>query len=212
MSRRGARPLAAKKGAENVPANFTENKEEEKQGFFSRLFGKSKKDESKQTAAKTRRVRRKSKLAEDDVFADVKALQEEIKETETHVKELEKTIPPPPPPPPPPPAPYIPPPPPPPPSTPKEAKEKKITKVVGKTNVPADDKVADVHFELMQAIKNGGRKKLRRISLRRSIGGTPIKERKFEPVTDAEVFAASVVIRDESSSDDDGKESSDELL
>ena len=211
MSRRGARPLAAKKGTENVAANLPEAKEEEKQGFFSRIFGKQKKEESKQTAAKTRRVRRKSKLAEEDIFADVAALKEEIKEAETHVKQLEKTAPAVPAPPPPPQL-YIPPPPPPPPQTPKEMKEHKISKVVGKTNVPQDDKIADVHFELMEAIKNGGRKKLRRISLRRSLGGTPIKEKKnYAPVTDAEIFAASVVIRDESSSDEE-ENSDDEMF
>ena len=210
MSRRGARPLAAKKGAENISCNVEEEKKEEKPGFFARLFGssKSKKEETKQTAAKTRRVRRKSKLAEDDIAV----LQEEIKAAEQNVQKLESTpkqLPPPPPPPPP--VAKIPPPPPPPP--PKVAKEQKISKVVGKTNIPKDEKVVDVHFEMMQAIKNGGRKKLRRTSIRRSIGGTPIKEnKKYAPVTDAEVFAASVIIRDSSSDDENQKDNDNEMF
>ena len=64
-----------------------------------------------------------------------------------------------------------------------------------------------VHFNVLEQIKDFDRSKLRKLNMRRSIGGTPIKEQTEEVGLSGEaaVFAA-VVIRD--SSDDSSSEES----
>ena len=197
MSRRGPKTLTLKPGealSENTP-NATPKKDE-KPGFFARLFGgnKTQKPEPKHTAAKTKRVRRPSKLADEE--NDVEALRDEINQRQEKIRLLEEQTAQLPPPPPPPPTPPPPPPPPPPKIVPY--KEQKLKKIVG-DNVNVGSNMS-LHDELMNAIKNQGRARLRRVSIRRSLGGTPIREKKeFAPVTDTDILVSQMVVRDPSS-------------
>ncbi|KAH0793380.1 WH2 motif family protein [Histomonas meleagridis] len=238
MRRNKSKPLVPKGSTslENIPPNVSDKSE--KKGFFGRLF--SKKDESKkikQTAATTTRRRRKSKLAKESVEDDGDAITKEIIQAQTNIQKLETEIasdlielvglqqngiiefdqsnyisdsentfeseqstinteseqpssilPPPPPPPPPPPS----------------------TSLLHPSQSPKNPTNQLNRADFLSEIRNMDKSKLKSTGVRRSIGGTPIKEKKQYAMTgEAEIFA-SIVIRDSSSSYEESDESSDE--
>lgn len=188
MSRRNtSRPLVAKKTAENTTPNVTDKSQ--KKGFLGRFF--SKKDETaqvKQTAATTRRKRRRSKLATEQVD-DKEEITEKINQTKSKIQELEQEIdsldvPPYPPPPPPPPPPVQ-------------------TTQTKETAAAPNDQQKVIVADILDEIRNMDRSKLKPTGMRRSIGGTPIKEKKTtsSAMTSEARILESIVVPDSSDSE-----------
>ena len=85
-----------------------------------------------------------------------------------------------------------------------------LNKIVGKEKLgEAAPAAHSVHFDVMEQIKGFDRSKLRKVNMRRSLGGTPIKENTEEVGLSGEAAVfASIVIRDDSSDDDSSSEES----
>jgi hypothetical protein len=208
MTRRGqTRPIVATTDSvpvENAPPSASEKPE--KKGFLSRLFTKKDSNKKQQTAATTTRKRRRSRLADDELCDQETVLVTEINETETKIKELEsqESIAPPPPLPPPPP-------PPPPPGPMKRYIDQKLERIV-KHPMGAAPVAAMFHLDMISQLKGMNRGKLRPTGIRRSIGGTPIKETKEVALSGEAELLSAVKIRPESSSDDESSENDAEVV
>ena len=92
------------------------------------------------------------------------------------------------------------------PSDKKNDYQKNIMRDRNNTLIPRDSKTEayfQVHFKMCQEIKEKGKSKLRKVPMRYSIGGTPLKEGEVEKPPPTILNYSSVVVSDSSDDQDD---------